>query len=222
MNPPDGKESDRAKATLLTTGALYLFPVTIGLKVDGFGPSYLLMLALAAVAISKVVHLREAVTDTDSYPPQLVLVDLVIILALLVMFQLLARPFSLGTDLWHAATPSDSVRPDTSDATFVRGAKVFWSLIILLFVVLIPLWTWVSWHYQGLRRHSLWRYVLGWTIGAALSGVMLHTAIYGTVPELVQRYKVAGPVSMVSLLFLALEVLEGSKFERKPGRVKPS
>jgi hypothetical protein len=214
LNPSDGKEGKRAHITLLTVGALYFIPITVGLRLEGFGPMYLLMLGLAAVAISKVVHLREAVTDTDTYPPQLVLVDLIIILALLIMFHLLVRPFSLGTGHWGAGTPSELVEPDTSEAAFVSGAKVFWGLIILLFAVLIPLWTWVSWHYQGLRRHHLWSYILGWTIGSVLSGFMLHAAFSLPASELIRRYKVAGWVSLVSLIFLAFEILQGSKFAR--------
>jgi len=131
------------------------------------------------------------------------------------MFQLLAKPYSLSAAAWHASTLSDLTPKDTTDTTFVRGAILFWSLAIVLFAVLIPLWTRVSWQHQGLRRHDLWRYIVGWGIGAGLSGYMLSTAIYGTTTELSQHYKVAGPVSLISLLFLALEVHTGSKFERR-------
>ena len=141
--------------------------------------------------------------------------DLSIILTLLVMFQLLAKPYSLSAGLWHAAALSGLIGEDKTDGTFVRGAKLFWSLAIVLFAVLIPLWTRVSWQHQGLRRHDLWRYIVGWGIGAGLSAYMLSAAIYGSTTELSQHYKVAGPVSLISLLFLALEVHTGSKFERR-------
>ncbi len=213
--PTQDIEMTRTEAKLLTVAALYLLPITIGLRTDGFGPNYLIMMGLLAITVSKVVHLREAVVLSRAYPRSLMYVDFSLVLLLIAMFQCLARPHSLNIDLWSPDGYRASLALQSDEASLRNTWMLFWSLGILLFI-LIPIWTYVARRSQNLRRVGEWRYWFGWFIGALVSGVMLCHSVSASFEEAFAWYRIAAPIALLPFVFLFLELREEKLFESIP------
>jgi len=211
-------DSDRLplseEAKLLTAAALYLLPLTIGLRAEPLGPNFILMLGLMAISVSKVLHLRQAVVKGRSYPPSLMATDFAIVLVLLGMFQLVARPLSLAPSyLWNLPgflTPEND--PNIKEATLLRGWKVFWSLGMALFGLII-LWTTVAQRTLQIKRHTPVRYWIAWIAGLVLSAVMLHRTLTNDPQGVFAWYRWVAFAGLLPLAFLLLEFFDEDLFD---------
>jgi uncharacterized membrane protein len=216
-NGPDTSDLPmRDEAKLVTAAALYLLPLTIGLRAEPLGPNYLLMIGLMAISVSKVVHLREAVIERGRYPAKLLALDLALVGVLLVMFQLVARPTSLTPSVtWSferflANTP---LQVQESEHALLLGWRVFWLGGIVLFLLIMG-WTWVAETTLRLRRRSPKRYWAGWLSGLAIAGTMFVRSLTSTPQATFDWYRVVAFSGLGPVVFLVFELLEDRLFER--------
>jgi hypothetical protein len=209
---------DRTNAKLLTVAALYLLPITVGLRVEGIGPGFFLMVALVAISVSKVIHLREAVILKGIYPAGVLLADLSLILLLTVMFQTLAKPTGVASYLWLRPSIPAIPTADNLYGLLRNSWALFWVCGILLFL-LIPVWTSALYCATHLTRKKLGRYILGWALGGLVSIVMLVLTWAAPVESTFAVYRVVAPVAaLLAVLFLGLEVIEDKLFESAPNQ----
>lgn len=203
------------QAKFFTVAALYILPITIGLRSESslLSPNNILMLALNILAISRIMNVRQAVR-TDEYNHWVMSVDIVMVLLLAVMFHCLARPAVVGQWLVDFAAFKTPRLPQVYEVAAIKNTwQLFWGSSILFFI-LLAVWTGLVYKFHGLKRKNLWRYAVGWALGGLVSLAML---IFSTVFDAEATYKiyffVAVGLSGVTAWFFLREMKQGDLFE---------
>lgn len=215
MNRPEVATS-AASVKFLTVAALYVLPMTIGLRSESslFSPSNILMLALDLLAVSRIMNIRAVVAKKDAYHPSVMFVDLVVILILAVMFHCLARPFIVSAWLVDFDTFRTPILSQPHEPPAIRNTwLVFWVCAFVLFIS-IAVWTHYVRTHHRLKRVKERRYEFGWVAGLLVSLAMSILSALVTPQSLYVWYGLAAMVGLgLMVYFFVKEINQDELYE---------